>query len=377
MSARTPSGPLTPIRFGIIGAGFIARWFVEAADAVADARIVAVTSAHPERAAAFAAEHAIPAAFASVEEMLAAKDADGAPLVDVVYVGSPNLLHPEHTLAALEAGRHVLVEKPFAPTPDQARVMVAAARRNDRLLMEGWLPAFEPGTAVLRDNLRRLGPIRRALLVKEQYSSRMDAYRDGSLPPAFNPAMAGGSLMDLGVYPVSLAIHLFGAPTRVTAAGVLLDSGADALGTVVLDYAGTSTARQVQPAGFEVVCLHSKASPAGTGSAIAGDHAVLTLDDCQWPQQIALRGPAVGTAGAGSTAGADRVKAAAGADAVQDLSVQRSGPVLAYELEAFCRLVRSGARESELHPLANSVAAVEVLYEARRQVGVRFPGDPD
>ncbi|CED90776.1 Gfo/Idh/MocA family protein [Actinomyces succiniciruminis] len=354
------SAPTAPIRFGMIGAGFIARWFVEAARTVPDAEVVAVTSAHPERAAAFAAEHAIPAAFASLEEMLAARDADGGPLVDVVYVGSPNLLHPEHALAALEAGRHVLVEKPFAPTPAQAQAMVAAARRNDRLLMEGWLPAFEPGTAVLRENLQRLGPIRRALLVKEQYSSRMDAYRGGALPPAFNPAMAGGSLMDLGVYPISLAIHLFGAPTRVTAAGVLLDSGADALGTVVLDYAGTDTARQVQPAGFEVVCLHSKTSPAGTGSAIAGDHAVLTLDDCQWPQQIALRGPAVGTA-----------------DAVQDLSVQRSGPVLAYELEAFCRLVRSGARESELHPLANSVAAVEVLYEARRQVGVRFPGDPD
>ncbi|WP_420835771.1 Gfo/Idh/MocA family protein [Actinomyces ruminis] len=187
--------------------------------------------------------------------------------------------------------------------------------------------------------------------------------------------MAGGSLMDLGVYPISLAIHLFGAPARVTATGVLLEEGADALGTVVLDYAAepeADTTRRAQPAGFEVVCLHSKTSPAGTGSAIAGDHAVLTLDDCQWPQQIALRGTA---ADAGGTAGADRLKAAA--DAVQDLSVKRSGPVLGYELEAFCRLVRSGARESELHPLANSVAAVEVLYEARQQVGVRFPGDPD
>ncbi|WP_338063952.1 Gfo/Idh/MocA family oxidoreductase [Actinomyces ruminis] len=120
LPAQSASAP-TPIRFGMIGAGFIARWFVEAAREIPDAEIIAVTSAHPERAAAFAAEHAIPAAFASLEEMLAARDADGDPLVDVVYVGSPNLLHPEHTLAALEAGRHVLVEKPFAPTPAQAR----------------------------------------------------------------------------------------------------------------------------------------------------------------------------------------------------------------------------------------------------------------
>ncbi|SDN12612.1 Gfo/Idh/MocA family protein [Actinomyces ruminicola] len=367
-SASPAPESATPIRFGIIGAGFIARWFMEAVGTVADAQVVAVTSAHPERAAAFAAEHAIPAAFASLADMLAAEDDDGGPLVDVVYIGSPNLLHPEHTLAALAAGRHVLVEKPFAPTPAQARAMVAAARRNDRLLMEGWLPAFEPGVAVVRDNLPRLGPVRRALLVKEQYSSRMDAYRAGSLPPAFNPALAGGSLMDLGVYPVNLAIHLFGPPARVTATGVLLEEGADALGTVVLGYDGLAAttagaARETQPAGFEVVCLHSKTSPAGTGSAISGDHVVLALDDCQWPRRIELRG-------------ADAPDAD-GADAVADLSVTRTGPALAYELEAFCRLVRSGARESDLHPLANSVAAVEVLYEARRQVGVHFPGDPD
>ncbi|MDU0347630.1 Gfo/Idh/MocA family oxidoreductase, partial [Actinomyces sp. MRS3W] len=116
-----------PIRFGVIGAGFIARWFAEAASAVADARIVAVTSAHPERAAAFAAAHGIPTSFATLEDMLAARDEDGGPLVDVVYVGSPNTLHAEHTLAALDAGRHVLVEKPFAATPAQARAMVEAA----------------------------------------------------------------------------------------------------------------------------------------------------------------------------------------------------------------------------------------------------------
>ncbi len=365
-SSVSSSTATAPIRFGMIGAGFIARWFVEAARAVPGAQIVAVTSAHAERAAAFATEHAIPYAFSSLEEMLSARDDDGAALIDVVYVGSPNLLHAEHTLAALEAGRHVLVEKPFATTPAQARAMVEAARRADRLLMEGWLPAFEPGIAVVREHLDRLGPVRRAVLVKEQYSSRMDAYRSGALPPVFDPALGGGSLMDLGVYPVSLAIHLFGTPVRVSASGVLLGSGADALGTIVLGYDAASAdggpapapAGGAGPAGFEVVCLHSKTSQAAVGSALAGDRAVLTLDDCQWPQHIELHG-------------------ADGKDAVEDLSVQRTGPVLAYELDAFTRLVRSGSRESDLHPLANSVAAVEVLYEARRQVGVHFPGDPD
>lgn len=348
-----PAGSLSsPVRFGVIGAGFIAQWFAEAVAVVDDARIVGVTSARPERAAAFAAEHGLPASYASLDEMLAAGGEDA---VDVVYVGSPNVLHAEHTVAALRAGRHVLVEKPFAVTPAQARAMVAAARQADRLLVEGWLPAFEPGVAVVRKNLGRLGPVRRAVLVKEQYSSRMDAYRAGSVPSAFDPAMAGGSLMDLGIYPVSLAIHLFGVPDRVHATGVMLDSGVDSMGTVTLGYDGG--------AGAEVVCLHSKTSVAGIPSAVSGDHDALVMDDCQWPHRIALRGPAAG--------------GARGADAVEDLSVERTGPALAYELAAFCALVRAGARESDLHPLAHSVAAVEVLAEARRQVGVRFPADRD
>ena len=286
--------------------------------------------------------------------MLAAHGPDSEAPIDVVYVGCPNSLRAEHAITALEGGLHVLVEKPFALTAGQAHAMVDAAGRADRFLMEGWLSAFEPGVARLREALPRLGRLHRVVLSKEQFSSRMKAYRAGQLPPAFDPALGGGSLMDLGVYPVSLAIHLFGEPDRVTATGALLECGVDARGTVVLSYDCG------EHAGLEVVCLHSKTSP-GTESTFAGEHDVLSIDDCQWPRRIGLRGPAAVT-GAG-----------------EDLSVERGaqgpGHQLAYELAEVCRLVRAGARESDLHPLSRSVAAVGVLQEARRQVGVRFPAD--
>ena len=247
-----------------------------------------------------------------------------------------------------------MVEKPFALTRSQAEAMVEAARAADRFLMEGWLSAFEPGVARLREHLPRLGRLHRVVLSKEQFSSRMELYRSGGLPPAFDPALGGGSLMDLGIYPVSLAIHLFGEPDRVTATGTLLECGVDARGTVVLSYDCG------EHAGLEVVCLHSKTSP-GMESSLAGDHDVLSIDDCQWPRRIELRGPAAAT-GTG-----------------EDLSVERGaeapGHQLAYELAEVCRLVRAGARQSDLHPLSRSVAAVGVLQEARRQVGVRFPAD--
>ena len=349
-----------PVRFGVIGAGFIARWFAEAVSREPAAQIVAVTSAHRERAAAFAQEHGISHAHASLEEMLAAHGPDSEAPIDVVYVGSPNSLHAEHTIAALEAGFHVLVEKPFALTVAQARAMVEAARRAGRFLMEGWLSAFEPGVARLREVLPRLGRLHRVVLSKEQFSSRMEAYRAGHLPPAFDPALGGGSLMDLGIYPVSLAIHLFGEPDRVTATGELLSSGVDVRGTVILSYDSG------EHAGMEVVCLHSKTSP-GTESTFASDRDVVAIDDCQWPERIELRGPTAGRS------------AGEGAQAREDLSVERGaqqpGRQLIYELAEVCRLVRAGARESDLHPLEHSVAAIRVLEEARHQVGVRFPAD--
>ena len=350
----------TPVRFGVIGAGFIARWFAEATARQPAAQIVAVTSAHRERAAAFAAEHGVPHAYASLEEMLTAHGPGSPDPIDVIHVGSPNSLHTQHSIAALEAGFHVVVEKPFALTRSQAEAMVEAAQAADRFLMEGWLSAFEPGVARLREQLPRLGRLHRVVLSKEQFSSRMEVYRSGGLPPAFDPALGGGSLMDLGIYPVSLAIHLFGEPDRVTATGTLLECGVDARGTVVLSYDCG------EHAGLEVVCLHSKTSP-GTESTFASDHDVVAIDDCQWPERIELRGPAAGRS------------TGEGAQVREDLSVERGaqqpGHQLAHELAEVCRLVRTGARESALHPLSNSVAAIATLEEARRQVGVRFPVD--
>ena len=113
MSNTVPTTQRTddsPVRFGVIGAGFIAHWFAEAVAREPGAQIVAVTSAHRERAAAFATEHGIAHAYASLEEMLAAHGPGSPDPIDVIHVGSPNSLHAQHAIAALEAGFHVVVE---------------------------------------------------------------------------------------------------------------------------------------------------------------------------------------------------------------------------------------------------------------------------
>ncbi|GGO96850.1 Gfo/Idh/MocA family protein [Actinomyces gaoshouyii] len=353
---HTRTGPSAsagrPVRFGVVGAGFIAAWFARAVAAEPAAEIVAVTSARPERAAAYAAKHGVPHAHPTLEAMLAEHGPDCAAPIDVIYIASPNSLHASQAIAALEAGYGVLVEKPFALTPAQARAMAVTAERTGGFLMEAWQTAFEPGVAAIRSAFPRLGELRRAAFVREQFSSRMNAYRAGELPPAFNPALGGGSLMDLGIYPVSLAIHLFGRPDRVTATAQLLDSGVDSHGTLTLSY-GTG-----EHAGLEVACLHSKTSANALGSQISGESRAILLDHCQWPERISL------ITAPGSPE-----------ESHEDLSVTRSAEVMGPLLAEVCRLVSAGARGSELHPVSASVAAIEVLSEARSQIGVHFPDD--
>ena len=240
------------IRIAMVGAGLAARLFSAAAEEVDEVEVAGIFSANPEHAAAFAAEHRLEA-FASLEAIAA------DPTIQAVYVGTPNSTHYELALAMMAAGKHVLIEKPLATSAAEARELVQVATTRKVLLMEAYRAAFEPNIAVLRRACAQLRPVRRAVLIMDQYSSRFDAYKAGEVHAAFDPGRGGGSTMDLGFYPVSLAVHLFGESRTVTATGVLLPNGADAQGTILLGYDG-----------FEVACLHSKVATMGIESQIAG-----------------------------------------------------------------------------------------------------------
>jgi predicted dehydrogenase len=210
--------------------------------------------------------------------------------------------------------------------------------------MEAYMAPFEPNVAAIRDGLGEVGPIRRVVLAKDQYSARYDLVKAGELPNAFNPAFAGGSLMDIGIYPVALAVHLFGPPASVAATGVVLPTGVDGQGTILLGYDG-----------FEVVGLHSKIADGGIWSQIAGEDGVLTFDECSVPTRVLLTSRRDGTE--------------------VELTRPQSEHHLRYEIEEFVRLVGEGARQSEVNTWDRSLSVIRVLDEARRQVGVRFPAD--
>lgn len=325
------------MRFAVIGTNWITSALISAGRTVPGFSLAAVYSRTPERAKQFAAEHGAPHWHASLAEL----GAD--PTVDAVYIASPNSLHAEQSIAMLRAGKHVLCEKPIAANATQAKSMFAAAQSSGNLLMEAYTTPFEPNFAAIRASLEKVGRVRRAVFSKDQYSSRYDRVLVGEVPNAFDPRMAAGSLVDIGLYTIAPAIHLFGPPQRVLATGIVLPTGVDGQGTVLLGYDG-----------FEVVAMHSKIAGSRAWSHIEGESGTVSFDDCSVPTIVELQ---------------DR------SGRVHDHTADQSEHHMRYEVEHFVGLVRTGATQSPVHTPERTLAVIGIIDQAREQVGVRFPAD--
>ncbi|MFJ1311469.1 Gfo/Idh/MocA family protein [Agrobacterium sp. P15N1-A] len=198
-----PAKDAPPLRWGILGTGWIAAKFTESVKVHTRQVIAAVGSRSQDSADRFAREWGVEKAYGSYEALVQAPD------LDIIYVATPHGQHHEHALLAIEAGKHVLVEKPIALNHAQAAEMVAAARRKGVFFAEAlwtyFLPKFDVFQQVLDAGL--IGEIKSVYTEYGEYLPR-----DHRI---FNPSLAGGPLLDLGIYPVSLLTQLLGVPSRV------------------------------------------------------------------------------------------------------------------------------------------------------------------
>jgi predicted dehydrogenase len=186
----------------------------------------AVASRSAERAQSFAADHQIPAAYGSYREIIAADD------VDVLYIATPHPQHHAIALAAIEAGKAVLVEKTFTATVAGAEEVVAAARRRSVFAMEAMWTRFQPAIVAARTLIEdgAIGEVRQV---------QADLGVDAPFNPddrLFDPAQGGGAMLDLGVYVVSFAQHFLGTPDRVHVSGSRTPTGVDAEAGLLLAY---------------------------------------------------------------------------------------------------------------------------------------------
>ena len=326
------------LRWGVIGPGGIAADFTDALHAHTTQRMVACGSRSADRAAAFAAAHGVERAYDSYEALVADPD------VDVVYVATPHSEHLEHALLAIAAGKHVLVEKPLAATADQARRIAAAAREAGVFAMEAMWTRYLPQTDIVRQ-LLDAGALGEVRVVTADFGGNAAFDPAGRL---WDPALAGGALLDLGVYVVSWASFALGAPAGTLATGTLAPTGVDEQVALIL-----SSARGGQ-------ALLSTGLRAGTPSlaTICGSEGRIELDSPFWgPSGLRLFG-------------ADGRIAAEWRDPYG--RPYREG--MSYEAAALARYVAEGRTESPLHPLDEAVSTLATIDEARRQLGAAGVG---
>jgi predicted dehydrogenase len=330
-----------PLRWGILSTGGIARAMTDALTPHTRQQVVAVGSRSEESARNFAETFGIDRAHGSMEALLADEQ------VDAVYVASPHSEHHRQALAAIAAGKHVLVEKAFTRTAAEAAEVVAAARAAGVTAMEAMWTRFLPHIDVLRQLLAdgALGEIRTVLADHGQYFDRDPEHR------LFNPDLAGGALLDLGIYPVSFASMVLGTPNRITAAGTRAFTGVDGQVSMVLENAGVPTSEPGDSPGAHAVLNTSLFGVTPTTASVAGTVARVDLSGAFYaPGTLTYRHRDGG-----------RLDVDGG-----QITGHRG---LAYEAAHLAQLVADGQTESPLLPLDETVQILRTLDEVRRQIG--------
>lgn len=323
-----------PIRWGVLGAGRIAGSFADAVTRHTRAQLVAVGSRNRDRAERFATAHGIPTTHLGYGPLV--ED----PQVDAIYVATPHSEHIEHALLAIAAGKHVLVEKAFTRNAAEAEQVFAAAREAGVFVMEAMWTRFLPHVAALHQVIDA-GEIGDVVNVSADHGQLMGFDPASRL---FAPELAGGALLDLGVYPVSFAHDLLGVPDAVSAVGRLTETGVDGQVSIVLSY---------------------------------GERAQATLSTTLWartPTAAHISGTEGYIEVAGPFYGPSSFRVTRLDGRVWTFD-QPSAQGLQYEAAEVARRIEAGETQSPRMTWQGTLEVLRTLDEVRRQIGVAYPGE--
>jgi predicted dehydrogenase len=324
------------LRWGILGTGWIAD--LQTTDLkVLGSPVTAVGSRTQERADTFAAEHGIPTAHGSYEALVTDPD------VDVIYVATPHPMHAADAILALNAGKHVLVEKSFTVNADEARQIVDLAHEKNLVVLEAMWTRWLPHMVRIREIIAAgtLGDVRTVIADHTQKLPTDPTHR------IQNPELGGGALLDLGIYPISFAWDVFGKPANVIAhSSPTPVTKVDRQTVVILGYDD-------------------------------GQQAVLDFAlDTQGPNQAVILGTEarIEIEGVWYTPTTFRVIAPDGT-VLEEYVSQVEGRGMQYQAAELESLVAAGKLDSEILPPAETVAIMETLDEVRRQIGLTYPSE--
>jgi predicted dehydrogenase len=323
----------TPLRWGILSAARIAHKFCEGVKSLPDARLAAVAARDRDRAQEFAHRWGIPRAYGSYDELV------NDPEVDAVYVSATHDFHRDHTLLALNAGKPVLCEKPFAINARQAEDMVRTARKRRLFLMEAMWTRFFPIMARLRELIKE-GAIGEPRLVQADFGFRTDFDPTSRL---FDPARGGGALLDVGIYVVSFASMILGEPNRVEGLATQAPNGVDEQAVISLGY----------PNGALASLTTAVRTNTNHEASVQGTEGRIRIQREFWkPQSMTL----------------DR----SGRDPeVIQLPYESTG--FQFEAAEAARCIQAGKLESDVMPLDETLSIMRTLDTLRAKWGIRYP----
>jgi predicted dehydrogenase len=324
-----------PLNWGLTGTGSIARGFAQAIPQSPDARLHSVLSRRVDTARSFASRHGILHAHTSLEAFAADPD------LDVVLVGSPHPFHKEQTIVCLEAGKHVLCEKPMALNRGEVEEMIAAARAHNRFLMEAMWMFFIPAVIRARELVGE-GEIGAPGLVIADFGR---AVRHDPANRFYNLSLGGGVLLDMGIYPLSLAYFLFGKPAELSGAAVVADTGVDEQIAMTLRYDDGRLANLTA----------SIRANTGCEATIAGSEGSVRIHPDFWHSE--------------------RLTLTRRGEPPQILNFPHTGSGYAYEIDHVNACIRAGRLESDVMPWSATLDLVEMMDRLREGWGVRYPGE--
>lgn len=328
------------IKFAVIGTSKITKMFLAAAKHDERFHLHAVYSRNIDTAQLFAKEHNAHTFFDDLSQLASCAD------IDAVYIASPNSLHAKQAIKMMEAGKHVLCEKPIAVNSNEFQMMVTTAKENHVCLMEAMLSSFVPNFLIIKNSLDKIGHLRKFTASFCQYSSRYPAYLNGENPNTFNLTFANGSLVDIGIYPLYAAVSLFGMPNNIQSQCTKLPSGVDGCGDVLLSYEKSS---QVQ-----AIISHSKVSSGENIGELQGEKGRLVWQHSSEFNQVKLV----------LNDGEERI-----------LSVEQHSNKMVYECQHFLDLISEKCIESPINTWQLSLNVLKVLEQVRAQQSIVYPND--
>ncbi|MBE6783064.1 MAG: Gfo/Idh/MocA family oxidoreductase [Ruminococcaceae bacterium] len=259
------------MKYAIIGTGWIAKAFADGVKIAEGISPFAIYSRTREKGEEFAQKTGAQKVFTSLEEMASDKE------IDAVYIASPNAFHYSQSKLFLEHGKHVICEKPITVNPQEFEELFALANSKKLVYTEAIMMMHFPNRFLIENAIKRIGKIFSARVDFSQLSSKYPALLRGENPNIFNPEMATGCLMDLGIYNIYFALYFFGKPEKITSTSLKLDTGADALGTAVFHYSDK-----------QITLTYSKVGQSRTGTEIYGDKGTIVVESISKLVNISL-----------------------------------------------------------------------------------------